>query len=175
MAWISVPTPCTLHMQSFRNPELEIYTINEICPHDRWLQKLISGFRSCEREGNTFDMIVYTPISAVARSENLFILHLLQVRRQLLESLAVAEANALRQYPADLAAVLDGKALQILLRPGLKEDLLRLGLQCKVCYRLTAHLHMRTVSCQSTCFNVSPSDVAIRMQHIHQSSNSVRE
>ncbi len=34
-------------------------------------------------------------------------------------------------HPPDLACVVDGKALQVLLRPANKEELLKLGMQCK--------------------------------------------
>lgn len=55
-----------------------------------------------------------------------------QVKRQLSEALDAADANRRLSEPADLAAVLDGKALQIMLRPEHKAALLKLGMQCKV-------------------------------------------
>ena len=55
-----------------------------------------------------------------------------QVNRQLREALDSVEANSRQEDPADLACVLDGKALQIMLRPEQKASLLKLGMQCKV-------------------------------------------
>lgn len=55
----------------------------------------------------------------------------MQVGRQLREVLEAADLNSRLAKPADLACVLDGKVLQLLLRPGRKADLLKLVMQCK--------------------------------------------
>ena len=52
--------------------------------------------------------------------------------RQLREAVAAAKDAQTASRPADLACVVDGKALQVLLRPENKAELLRLGMQCKV-------------------------------------------
>ena len=53
------------------------------------------------------------------------------MERQLREALVIAAANSRMSAPADLACVLDGKALQIMLRPDHKAALLKLVMQCK--------------------------------------------
>jgi len=55
----------------------------------------------------------------------------MQVARQLREVLEAADSNNRLAMPADLACVLDGKVLQVLLRPGRKAELLKLVMQCK--------------------------------------------
>ena len=55
-----------------------------------------------------------------------------QVLRQLREAISAVERTRAEAHPPDLACVVDGKALQVLLRPENKGDMLRLGMQCKV-------------------------------------------
>jgi len=55
-----------------------------------------------------------------------------QVLRQLREAMSAAEQAKAQAHPPDLACVVDGKALQVLLRPENKGAMLRLGMQCKV-------------------------------------------
>ena len=51
--------------------------------------------------------------------------------RQLQEATAAAQEAKAASHPPDLACVVDGKALQVLLRPANKGELLKLGMQCK--------------------------------------------
>ncbi len=46
--------------------------------------------------------------------------------------MSAAEQAKAQAHPPDLACVVDGKALQVLLRPENKGAMLRLGMQCKV-------------------------------------------
>ena len=55
-----------------------------------------------------------------------------QVLRQLREALSAVEEAKHSAHPPDLACAVDGKALQVLLRPENKAEMLRLGMQCKV-------------------------------------------
>ena len=71
-----------------------------------------------------------------------------EVLRQLHEAVAAAEEGKAGSHPADLACIVDGKALQVLLRPANKGELLRLGMQCKA--RVARHCRQENAAWQPT-------------------------